>query len=76
MSAKITLRMSSFVASAAIIGSHFMGDINLAEPSLLWLALFASLNGFQASFTGFCPAAKIFGGKGDKCCSDGSCSKD
>lgn len=30
------------------------------HPGFLWLTAFAGLNMFQASFTGFCPAAAVF----------------
>ena len=30
------------------------------NPAWLWLTAFAGLNLFQASFTGFCPAAAVF----------------
>ena len=30
------------------------------HPGVLWLTAFAGANMFQASFTGFCPAAMIF----------------
>jgi hypothetical protein len=30
------------------------------SPNWLWLTAFVGLNLFQASFTGFCPAAMIF----------------
>ncbi len=30
------------------------------HPGFLWLTAFAGLNMFQASFTGFCPAAMVF----------------
>ena len=30
------------------------------HPAWLWLTAFAGLNMFQASFTGFCPAAMVF----------------
>ena len=32
----------------------------LVHPGFLWLTAFAGANMFQASFTGFCPAAMIF----------------
>lgn len=31
-----------------------------AHPAWLWLAVFVGLNLFQASITGFCPAALLF----------------
>ncbi len=30
------------------------------HPGFLWLTAFAGLNMFQASFTGWCPAALVF----------------
>ena len=30
------------------------------HPNWMWLSVFAGVNMLQASFTGFCPAARIF----------------
>lgn len=44
-------------------GVVVLGSLALAHwvhPGFLWLTAFAGLNMFQASFTGFCPAAMVF----------------
>ncbi len=44
-------------------GLVVLGSLALAHwvhPGFLWLTAFAGANMFQASFTGFCPAAMIF----------------
>jgi hypothetical protein len=44
-------------------GLVVLGSLALAHwvnPAFLWLTAFAGANMFQASFTGFCPAAMIF----------------
>lgn len=44
-------------------GVVVLGSLALAHwvnPAFLWLTAFAGANMFQASFTGFCPAAMIF----------------
>lgn len=43
-------------------GLVVLGSLALAHwvnPAFLWLTAFAGANMFQASFTGFCPAAMI-----------------
>lgn len=35
--------------------SHSSGQIDLSQPTWLWLTLFVGLNLLQSSFTGFCP---------------------
>ncbi len=52
--------MAGFMILLSLALAHFTGQVNLAQPSWLWLTLFVGANLFQSSFTGFCPAAKIF----------------
>jgi hypothetical protein len=47
-------RFAGLVVLASLALSHWV------HPGFLWLTAFAGLNMFQASFTGFCPAAMIF----------------
>lgn len=47
----------------AFAGVMVLASLALAHyvsPNWLWLTAFVGLNLLQASFTGFCPAAKIF----------------
>lgn len=62
-----TLRMMMMVLLLTIIGANFLGQVNLFEPSLLWLTLLILLMGLQATFTGFCPLEKVFGKKCETC---------
>jgi hypothetical protein len=39
---------------ASVVLSHYV------SPNWMWLTVFVGLNLLQASFTGFCPAARIF----------------
>ena len=44
-------------------GLVVLGSLALAtwvHPAWLWLTAFAGFNMLQASFTGFCPAARVF----------------
>ncbi|KKY62590.1 hypothetical protein Tanf_00895, partial [Tannerella forsythia] len=55
--------------------AHIFNQVNLWELNWLWLAVFASAMGFQATFTGLCPSNLV--GKLSKtgeCCPAGSCS--
>lgn len=39
--------------------SHWMGAVDLTQPSWLWFTLFVGANLFQSSLTGFCPLVSI-----------------
>lgn len=52
------LRMFAFLILTVLIIAHFLGTINLIEPSILWLPILMSLNAIQATYTGFCPMFK------------------
>ncbi len=57
----------SAMAGVIIMVSLLLGADNLfAQPGWLWLTFFVGFNLFQAAFTGFCPAAKIFKAAGLK----------
>lgn len=47
-------RFAGLVVLASLALAHWV------HPGFLWLTAFAGANMFQASFTGFCPAATIF----------------
>lgn len=47
-------RFAGVVVLASLALAHWV------HPAWLWLTAFAGLNMFQASFTGFCPAAALF----------------
>jgi hypothetical protein len=47
-------RFAGVVVLASLALAHWV------HPAWLWLTAFAGLNMFQASFTGFCPAALVF----------------
>lgn len=56
----------SAMAGVFTMASLLLADVNLAEPSWLWLTFFVGFNLFQSAFTGFCPAAMIFKSMGLK----------
>ncbi len=64
--------MAGFMVLLSLALGHFTGQIDISQPSWLWLTVFVGLNLFQSSFTGFCPAAKIFKAMGLKDL-EGSC---
>lgn len=47
-------RFAGLVVLVSLALAHWV------HPGFLWLTAFAGANMFQASFTGFCPAAMIF----------------
>ena len=47
-------RFAGVVVLASLALAHWV------HPAWLWLTAFAGLNMFQASFTGWCPAATLF----------------
>ncbi len=48
------------LAFAGIIVLSSSALAHFVHPAWLWLTVFAGVNMFQAAFTGFCPAAKVF----------------
>ena len=52
------LRFFALMIMLILIVAHFLGTVNLLEPSILWVMVLMSLNALQASFTGFCPMFK------------------
>lgn len=48
------LRFAGTIVLVSLALAHWV------HPAWLWLTAFAGLNMFQASFTGFCPAAMVF----------------
>ncbi len=55
-------RMVLAFAGVFILGSLILSQIH--SPYWLFFTAFVGLNLFQASFTGFCPLAKILGAMG------------
>ncbi len=68
MKSNIMIRLIAIMILVPITLAHFMGQVDLTQPTWLWLTLFAGVNALQASFTGFCPAAKIFDKGTSKSC--------
>lgn len=52
--------MAGSVVLIGLIAAHLSGQVDLGQPSWLWLTAFAGLNVFQLGFTGFCPAGIVF----------------
>lgn len=57
---KAVLAFAGIVVLVSLALAHYV------SPNWLWLTAFVGLNLLQASFTGFCPAAKIFKALGAK----------
>lgn len=68
MKGNMMIRLLSLMILIPAAVAHFTGQIDFTEPTWLWLTLFAGLNAFQSSFTGWCPACKVTD------CGSGSCS--
>lgn len=57
----------SALAGLIIMLTLFLNDANIFnEISWTWMTFFVGFNLFQSAFSGFCPAAKIFGALGLK----------
>ena len=54
------MRFAGVVVMGSALLAHFV------HPAWIYLTMFAGLNMFQASFTGFCPAATVFKALGAK----------
>lgn len=53
-------RFAGLMVLASALLAHFV------HPNWIWLAAFVGANLFQASFTGFCPLAKVLARLGIK----------
>ncbi|GKT12507.1 MAG: hypothetical protein ISEC1_P1485 [Thiomicrorhabdus sp.] len=68
MKGNIMMRLIALMILIPAALAHFTGQIDLTEPTWLWLSIFAGLNALQSSFTGLCPACKFFD------CNSGNCA--
>ncbi|MBS0514733.1 MAG: DUF2892 domain-containing protein [Proteobacteria bacterium] len=50
---RFVMRFAGSMVVASVLLAHYV------SPMWLWLTLFVGLNLLQASFTGFCPLAKL-----------------
>ncbi|WP_319380983.1 MTH895/ArsE family thioredoxin-like protein [Thiomicrorhabdus sp.] len=66
------LRMFAVFMVILIVVAHFLGQIDLTENWIFWIALAMAANAVQASFSGFCPMFKNARGEcvacGVACC--------
>ncbi len=51
---KAVMRFAGFMVLLSLALTYYV------HPGFVWLTAFAGLNMLQASFTGFCPVAKLF----------------
>jgi hypothetical protein len=78
MKGNIMMRLIALMILVPAALAHFTGQVDLTQPTWLWLTLFAGLNALQSTLTGWCPATSIFGkdkNSGQCCASDttGTC---
>jgi hypothetical protein len=59
MKGNYTVRLLALVVLGSVLAAHFNGQVNIMEPTWLWLTIFAGLNALQSTFTGFCPVEKF-----------------
>jgi len=59
MKGNIMIRMISLMIIVPVLLAHFSGQIDLLQPTWLWLTLFAGVNALQATFTGWCPVSRF-----------------
>jgi len=59
MKGNIMIRMISLMIIVPVFLAHFFGQIDLMQPSWIWLTLFAGFNALQATFTGWCPVSRF-----------------
>lgn len=74
MKNNVMVRMLTLVVLLSIGLAYVSGQTDLASWNWLWLAIFATGMGLQASFTGWCPSQML--GKLSKtgeCCPGGTC---
>lgn len=74
MKNNLMVRLMTLFILAGIGLAHFSGQTDLWSANWLWLAIFPAFMGFQATFTGFCPAGLVGKlSKSGECCPGGSC---
>lgn len=74
MKNNLMVRLMTLFILVGIGLAHFSGQTNLWSANWLWLAIFPAFMGFQATFTGFCPAGLVGKlSKSGECCPGGSC---
>jgi small redox-active disulfide protein 2 len=74
MKDNLMIRLMTAMILIGIGLAHFSGQTNLLTLNWLWLAIMPAFMGFQATFTGWCPAELV--GKLSKtgeCCPGGTC---
>lgn len=69
MKGNVMMRLIALMILVPMALAHFTGQVDLTQPSWLWLTLLAGANALQSTFTGWCPPAKFFGNSS----STGSC---
>jgi hypothetical protein len=52
---RIINMVAGMMVMFSVLLAHMAGEVDITQPSWLWLALFVGFNLFQFSFTGFCP---------------------
>ncbi len=78
MKGNMMMRLIALMILVPVILAHFLGQVDLTQPTWLWLTLLAGLFALQSTFTGWCPATNVFGkdkNTGQCCASDttGTC---
>lgn len=71
---RIVTIVAGFMVMLSLGIGHWQGQVNLSQPSWLWLTAFIGFNLFQMGFTGFCPMASMLRAVGLKDKSGTSCS--
>ncbi|MDR9499002.1 MAG: MTH895/ArsE family thioredoxin-like protein [Hydrogenovibrio sp.] len=74
MKGNLMVRLMTGLILIGIALAQFSGQTDLMSANWLWLAVLPALMGFQATFTGWCPAELIGKlSKSGECCPGGSC---
>ena len=74
MKGNLMVRLMTGLILIGIALAQFSGQTDLMSANWLWLAVLPALMGFQATFTGLCPAELIGKlSKSGECCPGGSC---
>lgn len=56
---RIVRIMAGLMILISLVLAHLTHQVNLSEPSWLWLTAFVGLNLFQSGITRFCPMDSI-----------------
>ncbi len=57
---RLTMTMAGLFLILSLAAAHYLGQIDMTIPGVLWFTAFVGANLFQSGLTGLCPMTAIF----------------